>query len=84
MVRFHPIAMEVDGRKVRGEWSLMMGGRVCVRSIFGSETAEVGQATPPAAARLTLEKIVKGDRKRRAAENAAYERERAKLRRPRR
>lgn len=81
MPRFYPIAIEVDGRRYAGDWTLMLGGRVCVRWALGSETAEIGRAKPEMAAARTLEHLVRTDQKRRAKGLAQQEREMAKVRR---
>jgi hypothetical protein len=83
MTRFYPIAVEIDGHRHSGDWTLMPGGRVCVRSWFGSQTVEIGRATPEVVAVLTLERIIRASQKRRAQELARQARELAKLRKRR-
>jgi len=77
---FYPIAIELDGRRYRGDWCLMQGGRLCVRSPFGSRAAEVGSARPEVVAKRTLAKIVHDDQKLRAQGARNQERELARLR----
>lgn len=83
MTRFFPVAVMVDGRRYSGDWCLMQGDRVCVRSLgFGSLSAEIGKERPEVAAAKTLEKIVRADQKARA-DWAKYEAEElAKLSKP--
>lgn len=82
MPRPFPIAIQIDGRTYSGDWQLLMGGRVCVRSLgFGSEIADVGRAKPEAVAAKTLERLIRTDQKKRAALAKQREREIAKVNR---
>jgi hypothetical protein len=83
MTRYYPFAIKIDGHRYTGDWSLMMGGRICVRSAFGSEIVDIGRARPENVAARALERIARAYLKRRDAERAAQERELAKLHRPR-
>jgi hypothetical protein len=84
MARYYAVEIKVDGRRYTGDWSLLMGGRMCVRSAFGGVTVEIGQEEPKSAAQLVLERIVSDYHKAQAEEIERQEREMAKLRRPRR
>lgn len=81
MPRPCPIAIDVDGRRCRGEWLLLQGGRLCVRSAWGCEIVELGRARPEALAPKALERIVRGYARRRAKEEAELARRTARLRR---
>lgn len=60
MPRFYPVAVEVDGRTYTGEWALIQGGEVRVRSpAYGSDRAPVDRRKPELVAVEVLRKIVK-------------------------
>lgn len=82
MPRYFPVEATVDGRRYTGDWCLMQGDRICVRSrAFGSRPAELGGARPEAIAAKVLEEIVRADWKKRSDHLKHEERELAKLRR---
>jgi hypothetical protein len=83
--QFHPFTIEVDGRRYSGDWCLMQGGRICVRSDagYGSEIVEIVQGDPDLAAQRALKGIVVVHKEGQAAALKRQERELAKLRRRR-
>lgn len=78
MARFYPVSTDVDGRTYTGEWALIQGGDICVRSKWGRKPEPLGKAQPEAAAKRILEKIVRDFRrqKERDARRLAKEGER--------
>lgn len=85
MLRPYPISTQIDGCAYKGDWQLLQGCRVYVRSAWGNEVVEAGcNAKFVDVARRTLERIVRADQKRRADWKAHQQRELAKLSRPRR
>jgi hypothetical protein len=79
-MRFYEVAVEIEGRRYAGTWSLRQGGVIRVGCAWGSEAAEIGRANPGLIAARTLAKIVKADQKRRAKESAQFELARARVR----
>lgn len=84
MPKPYPIAIQVDGRTCKGDWQLLQGCRVYVRSAWGNDTAEGGCDKLQAVAERTLEGIVRAHAQARADEIARQQRELAKFSRPRR
>lgn len=83
MARFFSIATEVDGRRYTGDWTLLMGNRICVRSAYGSETVDIGRGKPELAAAKTLAQIVRTYHRKRDQDRARQEREARRLARTR-
>lgn len=84
MSRFYTVEVKVNGRPCHGDWRLLQGGQMQVRSAWGGVTLEIGEDEPKSAAQLVLERIVADYHAKRAEERKQQERELAKLRRPRR
>lgn len=85
MARFYPFKTEIDGKPYSGEWTILQGYRVCVRCLgYASESADIGDLTPQAAAARTLEKMVRAELRRQADWKAHQARELERLGRPRR
>lgn len=82
MARFYRFKISIDGQPYSGEWTLLMGNRVCVRPRgFASEIGDVGQNITLEAVELTLARIVRADLKKRAAALKQREREVARVNR---
>lgn len=83
-MKYFPISVEVDGHRYTGDWSLMQGGRICVRSLgFGSEAADLGDENPDRLAHQVLEQLVRKDQQNREVRASLQKREAARLRRKR-
>jgi len=80
MAGFYKIKIDVDGRSVTGEWTHMMGGKICVRcQPFGRLVVPVGHRRPEAWAKRVLEIIVRCYYRRRRQERARMEAEAQRL-----
>lgn len=77
-------SIQVDGRRCGGDWQLLQGCKVYVRSAWGNDTIEADHERPEAVAARTLERLVRADDQKRADEIARQQRELAKFSRPRR
>ena len=55
--RYHPISVEVAGRRYTGDWTLD-GKDVCVGGAWGSKRAPLGRAKPENVAARLLREIV--------------------------
>lgn len=91
MPRFYPVAIELDGRKYTGEWTLILGGEIYVRSpAYGSAKGQVGRRKPELVAAEVLRQIVVAWQKKRERDARQIERETLRVartgrpRRPRR
>lgn len=84
MARFYPVEIKLDGRIYRGDWTIVQGGRVCVRTLgYGSMTDDLGGEKPEVVAPRLLERIIREYDARQADELKRQQREMAKLRRQR-
>jgi hypothetical protein len=77
MAGFYPIKCEVDGRSVRGEWTIKQGGCICVRAPgYGPAlTVPLGTRRPPEYARVVLAIMARAYFRRQEAWRAHEERE---------
>lgn len=85
MARYYAIAINIEGRHCKGEWTLLQGGRLHVRAPgWGVDTVEIGMGEPVSAAQLALQRIIVAYERQQNAERERQERELAKLRKPHR
>lgn len=84
MPRPYPISIKVDGATRKGEWLLLQGCKVYVRSAWGNETVDGYGENLQQLAERTLERLVRADDQKRADWKAYQERETAKLLKPHR
>lgn len=68
VAHFFAFRIKVDGRAYSGDWTLMQGGQICVRSAFGSLSDNLGNEAPQAVAERLLERIVRTHDERRVEE----------------
>jgi hypothetical protein len=76
---FYRFAIEIDGHRYTGDWSLVQGGRMSIRSAWGGLIADVGEATPEVVSARVLEQIVRTYLQQRAQELERREQEMARL-----
>ena len=81
MAGFYGIKVEVDGRTVRGEWTIFQGGCICVRAPgYGpSMKAPLANRKPAEYARVLLAIMVRCHFKRMAEHRERQEREAIRL-----
>lgn len=58
MPSFYPIAIQIEGRTHRGQWTLKQGARVSVGGFYGARTVELGDAHPANLAAQVLAELV--------------------------
>ena len=81
MAGFYPIKVDIDGRSVRGEWTIKQGSRICVRAPgYGpSLTVPCGSRKPHQYAPVVLAIMVRAHFRRQEAWRAHEEREAIRL-----
>lgn len=75
MPRFYPVAVEFEGRRYTGDWMLVQGGDLCVRSRWGNKPGPVGKEKPEVSAKRVLEQIVRDWHRKRERDARQIERE---------
>jgi hypothetical protein len=77
---YYPIKVEVEGRAVAAEWTLLMGGRICVRcQPYGRLIVPVGRRNPVEWSKRVAEIIVLCWLKRQETHRARQEAEAKRL-----
>jgi len=78
---FYPIKVDIDGRSVRGEWTIKQGGCICVRAPgYGpSLTVPTGSRKPHVYAPVVLAIMVRAYFRRQAEWRERQEREAIRL-----
>lgn len=83
-MKYWPITVEVDGRRIEGDWTHWMGGRIHVRSIgYGSDKVDLGDEHPDRLAHQVLEALVRRDQQKQAEHAEQVRKQQAKYRRQR-
>jgi hypothetical protein len=78
MPRFYPVSIDLDGRKT-GEWALLLGGQIRVRSAWGNKAGPCGKDAPEVAAKRVLGEIVRDWQRQRQREARQLQREGERL-----
>lgn len=80
-MKYWPITVEVDGKRIKGDWTHAMGGKLHVRSLgYGSERVDLEDHNPDRLAHQILEGLYRKDQRKRADHEAFQQNEAARLR----